>query len=124
MDSVTSQSAADTNYSYQYQFFNLASANAPTLYINGNHEQVEGWHMAASTGYHLPALATNSLKKYFLNPEPDSFYSGDFSTNTYVTGDGLLNDYYAWTWGDALFVSMIPSGSPPPGHILRIRRWR
>ena len=108
MDSVTSQATADTNYKFQYQFFNLASANTPLFIASGNHEQVEGWHMTASTGYHLPALATNSLKTYYLNPEPDSFYSGDSSTNSYINGDGMRNDYYAWTWGDALFVVYDP----------------
>ena len=108
MNPVTSQSGADSAYSFQYQFFNIASANTPLFIVDGNHEQVEGWHMTASTGYHLPALATNALKKYYLNPEPDSFYTGDSTTNSYVTGDGMLNDYYSWTWGDALFVVIDP----------------
>jgi hypothetical protein len=38
-------------------------------------------------------------KRYFPNPEPNSFYSG------YTTAHpdaGLLEDYCAWQWGDAL----------------------
>ncbi len=108
MNPVTSQAGADSAYINDYKYFNLASADTPLFIVSGNHEQVEGWHMTASTGYHLPALATNSLKKYYLNPEPDSFYTGDLTTNSYVTGDGMLNDYYSWTWGDALFVVIDP----------------
>ena len=36
-----SQSTADSNYSYQYQFFNLASANTPLFISTGNHEETE-----------------------------------------------------------------------------------
>lgn len=44
-------------------------------------------------------------KKYFPNPDPDNFYTGD----TVRHGQsGLLENYYAWTWGDALFVVLDP----------------
>ncbi len=44
-----------------------------------------------------------------MNPVPDgSFYTGDTSTNAYSAGDQLKEDYYAWTWGDALFVVINP----------------
>ena len=34
-------------------------------------------------------------------PAPDGFYTGDTEP---LKSIGLLKDYYAWTWGDALFV--------------------
>jgi hypothetical protein len=34
-------------------------------------------------------------------PAPDGFYTGDTAP---LKSIGLLKDYYAWTWGDALFV--------------------
>ena len=40
---------------------------------------------------------------YFSLPSHDGFYSAD---RTVVEHVGLLRDYYAWTWGDALFVVM------------------
>ncbi len=108
MDSVTNATGADTAYRNQLQYFNIISASSPIFLVSGNHEQTEGWHMTASTGYQLPVLATNSMKKYFLNPVPDSFYSGDTSTLSAISGDHLREDYYSWTWGDALFVVIDP----------------
>jgi hypothetical protein len=52
------------------------------------------------------AVQSNAIrKKYFPNPEPDEFYSGDTKRHTV---SGLLENYYAWTWGDALFVVLDP----------------
>ena len=44
-------------------------------------------------------------KRYFPNPVPDDFYTGN---NTPKPHCGLLQDYYAWEWGDALFVVLDP----------------
>jgi len=44
-------------------------------------------------------------KKYFPNPVPDGFYTGN---NLPCADGGLLENYYAWEWGDALFVVLDP----------------
>ena len=44
-------------------------------------------------------------KRYFPNPVPDNFYTGDVLLNQQ---SGRLENYYAWTWGDALFVVLDP----------------
>ena len=44
-------------------------------------------------------------KRYFPNPVPDAFYSGDNTASPYR---GLLQNYYSWEWGDALFVVLDP----------------
>jgi hypothetical protein len=110
MDGVTSVATAETNYKYQYQFFNLVSASAPIFLAVGNHEQQEGWHLDDTTDPTLapPIIGTNAEKKYYLNPVPDSFYSGNTDTYDTLGGDELREDYYAWTWGDALFVVIDP----------------
>ena len=52
------------------------------------------------------AVWSNAIrKKYFPNPVPDGFYTGDI---THHALSGLLENYYAWTWGDALFVVLDP----------------
>ena len=52
------------------------------------------------------AIWSNRLRKrYFPNPIPDSFYSGDAIPQPF---SGLLENYYAWEWGDALFVVLDP----------------
>jgi hypothetical protein len=44
-------------------------------------------------------------KRYFPNPLPDSFYTGNKTPKPFCD---LLQDYYAFTWGDALFVVLDP----------------
>jgi len=44
-------------------------------------------------------------KRYFPNPVPDGFYTGN---DVHEPHCGILQDYYAWEWGDALFVVLDP----------------
>ena len=53
-------------------------------------------------------MGKNAEKKFYLNPVPGSFYSGDTGTMADLSGDHLKQDYYSWTWGDALFVVISP----------------
>lgn len=110
MDGVTSVTTAETNYRFQYQFFNLVSHSASIFLAPGNHEQQEGWHLDDTTDPALapPVIGTNAQKKYFPNPVPDAFYSGNTDEHGLLAGDRLREDYYAWTWGDALFVVIDP----------------
>ncbi len=48
----------------------------------------------------LPSLRA-ARNRYFPTPAPDGIYTGDKEP---LKSIGLLKDYYAWTWGDALFV--------------------
>jgi len=50
-------------------------------------------------------LAGNARNKFYPQPAPDSFYTGD---NLDVPGIGKLRDYYSWSWGDALFITLDP----------------
>ncbi len=110
MDGVTSGSTAETNYKYQYRFFNLVSHSASIFLAPGNHEQQEGWHLddTADPALAPPIIGTNAQKKYFPNPVPDAFYSGNTDPHALLSGDQLREDYYAWEWGDALFVVFDP----------------
>ena len=114
MDNVTTQAQANSNYLNLRSYFGLISASAPIFLALGNHEQEEGWHLGDTPNIanSPPVLSTNARKQYYLNPEPDSFYSGNpditSSGAAAVSGDHLIEDYYAWTWGDALFVVIDP----------------
>ena len=44
-------------------------------------------------------------KRYFPNPIPDNFYTGNSAP---VPHCGLPQNYFAWQWGDALFVMLDP----------------
>jgi hypothetical protein len=108
MDSVTSAESARTAYFNQRNatnnYFPRISHSAPIFLAIGNHEQEEGWHLSAN----LPVWGTNARKRYFPNPVPDDFYSGNTDTYSALDGDQLHEDYYAWNWGDALFIVLDP----------------
>lgn len=107
MDSVTSDQGALSAYLVQRSsdYMGRISHSVPIFLAAGNHEQTEGWHRADNLAY----WSTNARKHYFLNPIPDTFYSGNTDSSfTAISGNDLLENYYAWTWGDALFVVIDP----------------
>jgi len=112
MDNITSQSGADNSYIFQRSAttFGLVSASVPVFLAVGNHEEQEGWHLDDNGNpvNSQPVWGTNAQKKYFLNPVPDGFYSGNSDTYYALNGDQRREDYYAWTWGNALFVVVDP----------------
>jgi hypothetical protein len=110
MDNVTTAAGAEQAYLYQRQFFDLAGHSAPIFLVIGNHEEEEAWHLddTGNSATSQPVLGANARKKYYPNPVPDGFYSGDTDPYSYLDGDHLREDYYAWTWGDALFVVIDP----------------
>ena len=111
MDNVTTEPGAENAYKYQRQFFDIVGGSMGVYLAMGNHEQIEGWHLddlGSNPANSQPAFSTNAMKKFYVNPVPDGFYTGDEQTFSYIDGDHLLEDYYAWTWGDALFVVIDP----------------
>ncbi len=111
MDSVSTAEGAEDSYYFQRQFFDLLGHSAGIYVMAGNHEQTEGWHIddyGSDPANSLPTFSINALKKYYVNPIPDDFYTGNEETFSYIAGDGLLENYYAWTWGDALFAVIDP----------------
>ncbi|MCW3996250.1 MAG: metallophosphoesterase family protein [Candidatus Bathyarchaeota archaeon] len=111
MDYVTTQSEADQAYLYQRQFFGIVGHSAPIFLAVGNHEQQEAWHLddfGGNVAASQPVLGANAQNRYFLNPAPDEFYSGNSEPYPSLMGDHLRRDYYAWNWGDALFVVIDP----------------
>jgi hypothetical protein len=111
MDNVTTASGAEQAYLYQRQFFDLVGNSASIFLATGNHEQEEAWHLddTGNPATSPPVLGANARKKFYPNPVPDSFYTGNAdASTTAIDGDHLREDYYAWTWGDALFVVIDP----------------
>lgn len=96
---------ADTvarRYALQRPFLGLIAQSAPLFLVNGNHEQAS-LHNFEQPGvcHEVAVLAHDARGRYFPMPAPDDFYSGDTGL---LKSMGPLNDYYAWRWGDALFV--------------------
>lgn len=99
-----SQENVEKIYSTHRNWLTIATSSVPLFLVNGNHEQAAAYLLDGTTTN--PAiLAGNARLKYFPLPEPDNFYNGDA---TPIPGVGLPRDYYSWTWGDALFITLDP----------------
>jgi hypothetical protein len=89
-------------YIYQRQF--LGMVEKPLFLVNGNHEQASLANLNG-TDQNVAVWAQTARNSYFSLPAPDNFYSGDIESNQTI---GLLRDYYAFSWGDALFIFIDP----------------
>ncbi len=78
----------------------------PIFSTPGNHEQEEGWNLDEAVGIG----SIQARKAFFPTPSPldGPFYSANsdplsaIDEGTY--GNEYREDYFAWTWGDALFM--------------------
>ncbi|MCX6361471.1 MAG: metallophosphoesterase [Armatimonadetes bacterium] len=105
------QSAVDQVYAHQRGYLGLVGAASGIFLVNGNHEQAAlHWLNGTETNPAVPAARARS--RFFALPAPDAFYSGDAEK---VERIGYLRDYYAWTWGDALFAVIDPYWHSPVG---------
>ena len=85
-------------------YFNELTHSAPLFITLGNHEGELGW-LPNTSETSLPTMAALIRKTYFPNPYPNQFYTGNSIPELMV---GLRENYYAWEWGDALFVVIDP----------------
>jgi hypothetical protein len=95
-------------------YFALVGHSLPLFLALGNHEGESGRLLDGSAN-NLAVWATNARKLYYPNPTPGPFYTGSARSEPFV---GLRQNYYAWNWGDALFVVLDPYGysSARPGQ--------
>ncbi len=96
--SVTARTALARTY------FENITHSVPLFLVLGNHDGESGWTVPQAPAA-LDTWAVTARKALFPNPEPDSFYSGSSQP---VAGIGLRQNYYAFEWGDALFVILDP----------------
>ena len=97
-----SREAAAKQYLAQRYYFGQICHSAPLFFVLGNHDG-ESPRGRGDDG--LSVWSNLMRKRYFPNPVPDSFYSGNKFPHP---EGGLLQDYYAWEWGDALFIVLDP----------------
>jgi len=76
----------------------------PLFIALGNHEAEAGWYLN-NTANNMAVWDAQERKKYFPNPYPDAFYTGDTVNYNFI---GKRGSYYAWTWGDAQFIVLDP----------------
>lgn len=89
--------------------------SVPLFIALGNHEGEAGWQLN-NTANNVAVWGTLDRKKYFMNPAPNEFYTGDTISHSYV---GQRENYYAWKWGDALLIVLDPYWytSPKPDSL-------
>lgn len=98
------QEAIEKNYRAQLPYLSVAAKSAPLFLTIGNHEGEYG-SILNGLANNLARASTLARTTYYPNPEPNDFYSGNTETEP---GIGAPQNYYAFTWGDALFVSIDP----------------
>ncbi len=76
--------------------------SVPFYVCLGNHEGEKKYYLLKNPPNNIAVYGTLARKKYYPNPYPNEFYTGN--TNAELFGMGTPENYYAWTWGDALFV--------------------
>ena len=88
----------------QRPFLDAVAHSSALFVVLGNHEGEQGWRLDG-TADNVAVWAATARKQVFPLPAPDGFYSGNTDEMPFV---GLCEDYYAWQWGDALFVVLDP----------------
>ncbi|WP_068545681.1 metallophosphoesterase [Thalassotalea crassostreae] len=91
-------------YLAQRYFLGSVSHSSPLFFVLGNHDGESGrWD--DGTADNMAVWSAKMRKRYFPNPYPNDFYSGNTTEHPYA---GQLENYYSWQWGDALFVTLDP----------------
>lgn len=91
-------------YVLQRPYLGLVGRSSPVFLVNGNHEQAARY-LLDGTANNVAVWAQNARNSHFAQPSPDGFYTGNSELVPHI---GLLRNYYAWTWGEALFVVIDP----------------
>ena len=99
--SITSNDLNILHKDYRQYLGNICHS-VPFFISLGNHEGENDFYLNQNPPNNLAVWGTYWRKYYYPNPSPNSFYSGNMDNEAY--GIGSPENYYAWTWGDALFV--------------------
>lgn len=98
---ITSGALDTLHYNYR-PLLGAITHSVPFYVCLGNHEGENDFYLAQNPPNNLGVLGTQWRKVYYPNPFPNDFYSGNTAVEPY--GIGYPENYYSWTWGDALFV--------------------
>ncbi|MBI5834502.1 MAG: metallophosphoesterase [Armatimonadetes bacterium] len=96
--------AARAQYTAQRYYFGQLCSSVPLFLTLGNHDGELGY-LADGTPGSMAAWSLDLRRRFFPNPEPGGIYTGNAVPEP---GLGLLQDYYAWEWGDAQFIVLDP----------------
>ena len=106
-----SEDGVKERYRIQRPHLGVVGNSAPVFLVNGNHEQGALYLYNDARQYPAPenpaVWAQNARNEYFTQPVPNDFYTGNDEKLEYID-KGLTGTYYAFEWGDALFVTLDP----------------
>ncbi len=103
-DKHATREEAAAQYLAQRYYLGLIGASSPVLLALGTHDG-ESAKDDDGTDASLAAWSHRLRTRLFPNPVPDDFYSANATPNA---SRGLRQNYYAFTWADALFVVLDP----------------
>jgi predicted phosphodiesterase len=103
VDKLHDKTAANIEKRFLMQrgFFSTISHSVPLFWVKGNHDGLAGWDFNRPENS-LGTLSQKAFKSCFPAMPLEDYY------HTAAPANGGLQDYYAWTWGDALFVVLDP----------------
>lgn len=87
-------------------YFAAIGHSVPLFMVLGNHEAEAGWASTGATAT-LAAWSLRARTFFYANPVKDGFYTGNDASGA---SDGPRQNYFAFEWGDALFVMLDPFG--------------
>jgi hypothetical protein len=96
-------------YTLQVPYLARMAHSTPLMLVNGNHEQAARY-LLDGTPNNVAVWAQTARNRFFPQPAPDGFYTGNPEVVPHI---GPLRNYFAWEWGDALFVVIDPYWSSP-----------
>ena len=87
----------------RYYLGSFLTHSAPLFFSLGNHD-------AESGDIERKTWATNTRNKYFPNPAPSDFYTGNKEQEADI---GYVKNYYSWDWGNSQFIVLDPHRYSP-----------
>ena len=91
---------AAAHYVAQRYYFGLTGTQLPLYLVQGNHDAETGW-LSANASW-----AASQRLRWFPAVSPNTFYSSGATA-------ALPRNYYAWRWGDALYIALDPFAFTP-----------
>ena len=103
-DKHATRDEAAAQYLAQRYYLAQIGCSVPILLALGVHDGESARDEEEGAG-RLAIWSNQMRRRYFPNPLPDAFYTGNATPKP---PSGLLQNYYAWDWGDALFIVLDP----------------
>jgi len=91
-------------YIAQRYYLGLVCKSSPLFFVQGNHDGEAGQRLNGRDD-NMTVWSNLTRKTFFPNPVLDNFYTGNTDENEFCR---KIQNYYAFSWGNALFVVLDP----------------